>query len=245
MEPRTKIFFASDVHLGLRTSDPAEREDRFVRWLKSVPRDATKALYLLGDIWDFWYEYRDVIPREGIRVIAQLIDLVDAGVEVYFVPGNHDIWCYSFFEQIGIRKCEQPIEFEFGGKVFCAGHGDRLGGADRSYLLLQKIFHCKFLQALFSALHPWIAFRFGLGWSCSNRRGHVPYSFRGAEEPLYKWADERLSCGRVDYFIFGHFHDGVDMEMREGSRLIVLDDWMSGDMPHVEFDAAEGSVAVF
>ena len=100
MAERTKVYFTSDVHLGLGTADPAEREERFVRWLKSIQADA-KALYLLGDIWDFWYEYRDVVPKEGARVLAQLINLMDNGVEVWFMPGNHDIWCYSFFESLG------------------------------------------------------------------------------------------------------------------------------------------------
>ena len=95
-------YFVSDVHLGLRGSNPQEREERFVNWLKELPRKKGDRLFLLGDIWDFWYEYKDVIPKEGIRVTAQLIDLMDNGIEIYFFPGNHDIWCFHFFEDLGL-----------------------------------------------------------------------------------------------------------------------------------------------
>ena len=129
MAERKLVYFVSDVHLGLRTVDPAEREARFIAFLKGLPAQEMRALYLLGDIWDFWYEYRDVIPREGARVVAALIGLMDAGVEVWFCPGNHDIWTYSYFEQLGMHRFEQPYYVTLDGKDFCLGHGDLLGGA--------------------------------------------------------------------------------------------------------------------
>jgi len=240
MEERTLTYFASDVHLGLPLKDPADRQERFLRFLKGIPCGRTEALYLLGDIWDFWYEYRDVIPREGIRVVAELIRLIDAGVKVYFFPGNHDIWCYSFFESIGIRKCTQPMVASVGGRTFCLGHGDALGGAKLSYRLMLKIFHSRTLQRLFSTLHPWIAYRIGLGWSDSNRRSHAPYHFRGSDEPLYKFALSFQEHTHVDYFVFGHFHDSVDLALPGGARLLVLKDWMDGGNPCLVFDSAAG-----
>lgn len=231
MAERTDVYFIADVHLGLKTQDPVEREGRFVTFLKGIPRDTTSDVYLLGDIWDFWYEYRDVVPREGARVIAQLIDLMDGGVQVHFCPGNHDIWTYSYFESLGMKKFIQPEYVQISGKTFCLGHGDLLGGADRGYKFMLGIFRCRFLQKCFSTLHPWLAFRFGLGWSDSNRRSHKPYHFRGEEEPLYRFALQQSQGRHVDYFVFGHFHDKVDMEMPSGARLIVLKDWMSGGTP--------------
>ena len=231
MAERTDIYFVSDVHLGLRTADPTEREARFLAFLKGIPEDRTRALYLLGDIWDFWYEYRDVVPRIGVRVVAQLIRLMDAGVEVWFCPGNHDIWTFSFFESLGMHRFEQPLFVRIDGTDFCLGHGDLLGGAPRGYTLMLKIFRCRVLQRLFSTLHPWLAYRFGLGWSNSNRRKHTPYHFRGAEEPLYRFALEASEKRHVDYFVFGHFHDAVDLTLPTGARLFVLKDWMSGGMP--------------
>lgn len=238
-----RIYFVSDVHLGLRTADPVEREERFVRFLKGIPRDAG-ALYLLGDIWDFWYEYRDVVPREGARVIAELIALMDSGVTVYFFPGNHDQWCFSFFESLGMRRCTQPHLLELGGKVLCLGHGDLLGSGRRGYRLMQSIFGNRIVQALFSSLHPWLAFRLGNGWSGGNRKRHDDYHFRGEQEPLYRFALQQSEQVHVDYFIFGHFHDAVDLDLPTGARLIVLKDWISGGTPHAVLDPATGALSV-
>lgn len=231
MAERNEYYFVSDVHLGLGLNDPADREARFVAFLKGIPREKAAALFMLGDIWDFWYEYRDVVPRCGTRVIAALVDLMDSGVQVWFCPGNHDIWCYSYFESLGMRRFDQPFYTELGGKRFCLGHGDALGGAGRGYSFMLKVFHNKVLQKMFSTLHPWIAFRIGLGLSNSNRRTHEPYHFRGAEEPLYKFALSESGRRKVDYFVFGHFHDAVDLVLPTGSRLIVLKDWMDGGEP--------------
>lgn len=235
MAERNEYYFVSDVHLGLDLNDPADREARFVAFLKGIPREKAAALFMLGDIWDFWYEYRDVVPRCGTRVIAALVDLMDSGVQVWFCPGNHDIWCYSYFESLGMRRFDQPFYTELGGKRFCLGHGDALGGAGRGYSFMLKVFHNKVLQKMFSTLHPWIAFRIGLGLSNSNRRTHEPYHFRGAEEPLYKFALSESGRRKVDYFVFGHFHDAVDLVLPTGSRLIVLKDWMDGGKPFGRF----------
>ncbi len=233
---RTKVYFTSDVHLGLTTADPKEREERFVLWLKSLPRDA-KALYLLGDIWDFWYEYRDVVPKEGVRVIAQLIDLMDNGVEVWFMPGNHDVWCYGYFESLGMRKIEQPFYTEIGGRRFCLGHGDGLKDATRGYRFMMRVFKSRFCQALFSALHPRIAFWFATGCSTRNRYTHTPYEWKGADEPLVRFAEEEIAAGhKADFFIFGHFHVEASHNLSDGSELFVMDTWLNGGTPCLIFD---------
>ena len=231
MAERQTIYFVSDVHLGLETVDPREREERFVSFLKGIPVETTRALYLLGDIWDFWYEYRDVVPRLGARVVAALIALMDAGVEVWFCPGNHDIWTYSYFESLGMHRFDQPLHVRLADKDFCLGHGDLLGGAPWGYRLMLRVFRCRLMQRLFSTLHPWLAFRLAMNWSRSNRRKHTPYHFRGAEEPLYRFALAESERQHVDYFVFGHFHDQVDLTLPTGARLIVLKDWMGGGMP--------------
>lgn len=233
---RTKVYFATDVHLGLNLKDPASREDRFVSFLRSIRKEDTKALYLLGDIWDFWYEYRDVVPKEAARVVSELIQLLSEGIEVNFFEGNHDMWTFSFFESLGMKKLQQPSYVKIGDRTFCLGHGDALGGADFSHRLMFKVFHSKVARFLFSQLHPWCAFRFGLGWSNSNRRKHTPYHFKGEQEPLYKFAAGAPE--QPDFFVFGHFHDSVDMQLPSGARFIVLKDWMDGGRPYAEFDTA-------
>ncbi len=242
MTERNLVYFASDVHLGLSVGNPEEREARFISWLKSIPRDSAKALYLLGDIWDFWYEYRDVVPKEGTRVVAQFIDLMDCGVELYFFEGNHDMWTFSFFESLGMKKLQQPCHKVIGDRIFCLGHGDGLGRIRPGYALMLKVFHNKFARALFSGLHPWLAYRFGLSWSNSNRRSHKPYRFRGVDEPLYGFALEKENERHSDFYIFGHYHDSVDMLMPSGSRFLIVKDWMSGGMPCLVFDCVSGSL---
>ena len=235
-----KTFFVSDVHLGLQVGDPAGRERRFAEFLQGLPED-TDALYLLGDIWDFWYEYRDVVPKGYIRVFSALQSLMDRGVKVYFFQGNHDVWTYSYFEELGMKKLVQPYVVEMGGKKFCLGHGDGLGPVPAGYRFLSGLFHNRVAQFLFSMLHPWIAFRFGNGWSRNNRLAHdQEYEFRGKDEPLYKFAEEFSARNDVDYFIFGHYHSSVDMTLPSGARLLVLKDWMRSS-PYLCFDGVSVS----
>ena len=235
-----KTFFVSDVHLGLQVGDPAGRERRFADFLQGLPED-TDALYLLGDIWDFWYEYRDVVPKGYIRVFSALQSLMDRGVKVYFFQGNHDVWTYSYFEELGMKRLEQPCLVEIGGKRFCLGHGDGLGPVPAGYRFLRGLFHNRVAQFLFSMLHPWIAFRFGNGWSRNNRLAHdQEYEFRGKDEPLYEFAEEFSARNDVDYFIFGHYHSSVDMTLPSGARLLVLKDWMRSS-PYLCFDGVSVS----
>ncbi|MBR5200041.1 MAG: UDP-2,3-diacylglucosamine diphosphatase [Bacteroidales bacterium] len=230
-----KSYFVSDVHLGLQVGNPAERESRFVAFLRSLPEE-TESLYLLGDVWDFWYEYRDVVPKGYIRVFSALQDLMDRGVSVYFFQGNHDVWTYSYFEELGMKKLSQPYCVEIAGKTFCLGHGDGLGPVPFGYRFLRGLFHNRLAQFLFSLLHPWIAFRFGNGWSKGNRLSHdKEYVFRGEDEPLYKFAESFSRENKVDYFVFGHYHESVDLELSSGSRLLILEDWITSS-PFICFD---------
>lgn len=236
MAERKYTFFASDVHLGLNVADPRDREARFVHFLRSVPATETEALYLLGDIWDFWYEYRDVVPKGYIRVFSALMDLMDAGVNVYFFQGNHDVWTYRYFEELGMKRLVQPAVVEIQGKVFCLGHGDGLGPVPGGYRFLRSVFHSKVLQTLFSMLHPWIAFRLGTGWSRNNRLArHEEYEFKGESEPLYRFAEDFSSRRHVDYFVFGHYHVDVRMKLPSGAELIVMKDWIDKS-PYLYFD---------
>lgn len=240
VDGRHLTYFASDVHLGLNLRNPAEREARFTTFLDSIPKDRTEALYLLGDIWDFWYEYDDVVPKGYVRVFAALMDLMDAGVKVYFFQGNHDIWCYHYFQDMGMTILQQPYLVEIDGKSFCLGHGDGLGPGHYWYKLMRWGFRAKFFQRIFSLLHPYLAFRFGTGWSKKSREAKREYHFRGVDEPLYKFAVDFASRNKVDYFIFGHFHCRVDMGLPGGERLIVLKDWLDASS-YLYFDGMSKS----
>ena len=240
--PRTLTYFVSDVHLGLQVGDPAAREAAFVAFLKGIDPLQTESLYLLGDIWDFWYEYRDVVPKGYVRVFAALQDLLDAGVKVYFFQGNHDIWTYSYFEELGLQRLRQPFRADISGKRFCLGHGDGLGPVKRGYKLMRGVFHNRFFQACFSALHPWLAFRLGNGWSRRSRLGkNLSYEFRGASEPLYRFCETYPEP--VDYFIFGHYHAREDLPVGK-ARLLLLGDWLTA--PNwLLFDATTATLSAF
>ena len=228
-------YFVSDVHLGLQVADPADREARFVDFLRGLPED-TGALYLLGDIWDFWYEYRDVVPKGYVRVFAALQDLMDRGVKVYFFQGNHDVWTYSYFEELGMIRLTQPAVVEIAEKKFCLGHGDGLGPTPFGYRLLRTIFHNRIVQAMFSMLHPWLAFRFGNGWSKENRLARKEeYVFKGEDEPLYQFAADFAKTHEVDHFIFGHYHVAVSMTLPSGASFNILKDWIDAS-PYICFD---------
>lgn len=243
MTERRLTYFVSDVHLGLQVSDPAGREARFVEFLRNLPQE-TDALYLLGDVWDFWYEYRDVVPKGYVRVFAALQDLMDRGVKVFFFQGNHDVWTYSYFEELGMTRLEQPYVVEIGRRRFCLGHGDGLGPVPSGYRFLRGVFHNRVLQFLFSMLHPWIAFRLGNGWSRGNRLArHEEYVFRGADEPLYKFAEDFGLENSMDFFVFGHYHARADLTLPCGARLLLLKDWMDSSS-YICYDSSSSEFTV-
>lgn len=227
-------YFASDTHLGLQVGDPVQRELNFVKFLRGIKPEETSALYLLGDIFDFWYEYRFVVPKGGARVLGALTRLVDDGVKVYFFPGNHDLWTFSYFEELGMVRLEQPHVMDIGNKRFCLGHGDGLGPGNYWYKFLKYVFSRHWARVLFSALHPWIAFKWATGWSHRSRSEKpISYVFKGVDEPLYKFCAKFQSHTPVDYFVFAHYHSRVSMPVQPSSgsaspaQLHILGDWMT------------------
>lgn len=239
---RSIYYFVSDVHLGLRTADSSVVEKRFLSFLDGLPSN-TKALYLLGDIFDFWYEYKYVIPRGYTRVLGKLTQLRDSGVEIYFFKGNHDMWTHSYFEEeLGWKVLPQPYVVEIEGRYFCLGHGDGLGETPLGFRLLKKIFSNRIIQSLFSSLHPRWALAFGYNWSknsrlANSRRGLVSqYEFKGEDGPIYKYAASYPT--KVDYFVFGHFHTPIEMELPLGNKLFILGDWVNGG-EYLKFDGEQ------
>ena len=233
MEKKSLYYFVSDVHLGLDYKDPKGRERKFAEFLYNLPVE-TKKLFLLGDIFDFWYEYKDVVPNRFTRVLGALAHLVDRGVEVHFFNGNHDIWTYRYFQdQIGLKmERVQPAFFELEGKRFCMGHGDGLDPKDTGYKLLKWLFTNRFAQIMFSSLHPRWAFGFGHAWSRHNRLAKgEQFSFRGNEEPLVKYAEacqqSRSNNDKIDYFIFGHYHYNTQYQLSDGGELFILGEWIN------------------
>lgn len=252
MAVKDKYYFISDVHLGVSCCDRRALEDRFVSVLESIGRDAAE-VYLLGDIFDFWYEYRYVIPRGHTRALGALARLCDSGTRVYFFRGNHDVWAYGYFEQeLGIRVLAQPAVVEIEGCRFCLGHGDGLGRTEPMFRFIRWMFHNRFLQVLFSGIHPRWAFGLGYAWASHSRKVKndperaARYVFRGQDEPLYRYADSfgreyRAAHGGegVDYYIFGHYHTPGSVRIPSGGWMHILGCWVNGG-EYAVFSRQEG-----
>jgi UDP-2,3-diacylglucosamine hydrolase len=225
-----KIYFASDFHLGLQTgSPPLEREKRVVKWLKEVAPNATE-IYLLGDIFDFWWEYKLVVPRGFTRFLGTVAEITDSGIPVHFFTGNHDMWVSTYLSQeCGLIVHTEPLTTVFNGKKFHLAHGEGLGTKDKGYKILLSIFRNKPLRVLYSSLHPSIGVGIGLRWSLSSRLGKgVVQEFLGEDkEDLLRYAKSVLEKENVDYFIFGHRHLGMKFNLMGKAEVVILGDWIS------------------
>jgi UDP-2,3-diacylglucosamine hydrolase len=228
--PNKKIYFASDVHLGHPNIEQARwREHLFVKWLDEIKDDAAE-IYLVGDIFDFWYEYKKVVPRGFVRTLGKIAEIADSGIPVHFFTGNHDVWVFDYLPaETGVILHREPIEKEFYGKSFYIAHGDGLGPGDKGYKLLKIAFTSKFLQWIFSRLHPNFALWLAHSWSNSSRRtkGVEAEGFHGEQkEFLYLYAKQLMETKPYNFFIFGHRHLMVDMPLSNSSRFINLGDWL-------------------
>jgi UDP-2,3-diacylglucosamine hydrolase len=226
-----KIYFASDFHLGLPAgSSPLERERKIVRWLSEIAHDAS-AIYLLGDIFDFWWEYKLVVPRGFTRFLGTLSAITDSGTPVHFFTGNHDMWVGDYLSsECGLIIHTEPLSATFDGKTFHLAHGEGLGTNDTGYKILLSIFRNKPLRTLYSSLHPSIGMGIGQRWSLGSRLAKgIRKDFLGEEkEDLIRYARMILSRERTDYFIFGHRHLGMKYPLSDGGEIVFLGDWISG-----------------
>ena len=226
-----KVYFASDQHFGAPTVEKSKvREALFVSWLDSIKKDATH-LFLLGDLFDFWFEYKQVVPKGFVRVLGKLAELKDSGIEIHFFIGNHDLWMRDYFKtELGIPVHFTPQSFELNGAKFLIGHGDGLGPGDTGYKLMNKLFKNPIAQWFFRWLHPDIGVRLGHYFSVENRliSGEDDVTFLGEDnEMLIVYCKEILQKTFYDYFVFGHRHLPMAIDLAENSKLINTGDWIS------------------
>ncbi|GHA70672.1 UDP-2,3-diacylglucosamine diphosphatase [Pontibacter akesuensis] len=230
LEPGTKVYFASDFHLGAPDLESSrQREKKIVRWLGQVQQDAA-AILLVGDIFDFWFEYRHAIPKGFIRLQGKLAELTDAGIPIYFFTGNHDMWMFNYFpEELNIPIVREPISTRIGNKTFYIGHGDGLGPGDHTYKLLKKVFDNKVCQWLFARVHPNLGIGVANKWSQRSRISNVKKDeeFFGEREWLVQYCQEVEQKQHHDYYIFGHRHLPLEMSIGEQAQYINLGEWVN------------------
>lgn len=230
MQAGKKIYFASDFHLGApKDTKSAERERLLCKWLDEIKHDAEE-IYLVGDIFDFWYEHVYTIPKGFVRILGKIAELTDSGIKVHFFTGNHDTWMKDYFpKEIGVSVFDEPISRTYNGKNFYIGHGDGLGPGDNWYKFLKMIFRSKISQWLYSRIHPNLSFWIAHASSLKSRAatGNSDEIFHGAEkEWLYVYCKEYLAYNKIDYFVFGHRHLPLDLDIEGKARYVNLGDWI-------------------
>ena len=226
------VYFLSDAHLGSRAIEHGRtQERRLVNFLDSIKHKAS-AVYFLGDMFDFWYEFKMVVPKGYTRFLGKLSELTDLGVEVHFFTGNHDIWCGDYLTQeCGVILHREPLTTEIYGREFYLAHGDGLGDPSKKFKFLRSMFHNKFLQFLFSSLHPRWSVDLGLAWAKHSRMkrvdGKEPDYMGEDKEYLVLYAKEYLKTHpSINYFLFGHRHIELDLMLPNRSRIMILGDWI-------------------
>ncbi len=231
-------YFISDAHLGCRAlRHDRQRERRLVRFLDEI-KDKASAVYMLGDMFDFWFEYSTVVPKGYTRFLGKLSELTDSGVEVHYFTGNHDIWCRGYLaSECGVIMHYGPITLELADKVFFLAHGDGLGDPDHNFKFLRSVFHNRFCQWLFSLVHPSWGVRFGLAWARHSRATHQARTGTPGGDPPYMGEEKEhlvhfskkylKSHPGINYFLFGHRHIELDLALAPAARLMVIGDWIS------------------
>ena len=231
MTTNKKIYFASDQHFGAPTAEQSKiREQKFVNWLDTIKTDA-EIVFLLGDLFDFWFEYKKVVPKGFIRVLGKLAELRDSGIQIYFFVGNHDLWMEDYFEiELNIPTYRKPKEFTFNNKTFLIGHGDGLGPGDKGYKRMKKVFTNPFSKWLYKWLHPDIGVTLAQYLSVKNKliSGEEDVKFLGEEnEWLVHYCNRKLTEKQFDYFVFGHRHLPMEIQLTKNSKYINTGDWIS------------------
>jgi UDP-2,3-diacylglucosamine hydrolase len=226
------VYFISDAHLGsLAIEHSRTQERRLVRFLDSIKLKAS-AIYLMGDMFDFWCEYKYVVPKGFTRFLGKLSELSDLGVEVHFFIGNHDMWAYGYLEQeCGVILHTRPLTTEIYGHVFYLAHGDGLGDPDTNFKILRKIFHNRTCQVLFNSIHPRWGMWMGLTWAKHSRLkrsdGKEPPYMGEDKEYLVRYTKEYMKThDNIDYFIYGHRHIELDLMLSRKTRMMIIGDWI-------------------
>lgn len=242
MTTNKKIFFASDQHFGAPTKEASKpREQKFLKWLDEI-KDEAEAIFLLGDLFDFWFEYKRAVPKGFVRVLGKLAEFADEGIQIHFFVGNHDLWMSDYFEtELGIPVYHKPKEFTFNNKTFLIGHGDGLGPGDKGYKRMKKVFTHPVSKWFYRWLHPDIGIKIASYLSVKNKliSGEEDIKFLGEDnEWLVQYCRRKLTQKHYDFFLFGHRHLPMEIMVSETSKYVNTGDWIS-HYTYAEFQGDE------
>lgn len=226
LEEGRKLYFLSDLHLGSPDSVTSfKRERKLVKFLDQIKLDA-HSIFFVGDVFDFWFEYKEVVPKNYILFFAKLMQLREQGINLYFLKGNHDLWLHNYIENLGIHLVEDKLLLSCNAKQFFITHGDGKGPGDIKYKLLKKIFTNSICKFLFRWLHPDIGIKIALTWSRNSYTNPEEEYFKGEDkEWLIQYAREKMKTKQYNYFIFGHRHLPIQITLQENSEYINLGEW--------------------
>lgn len=230
MSKRNNTYFISDLHLGAKYIDTPTCERRVIAWLDHIKHDAAR-LFLLGDILDYWFEYKYVVPRGYVRFLGKLAELSDLGVEIHWFTGNHDIWIFDYLPtELGIKVHRTNERLDIDGHSFFLAHGDDVGERKWSFRFIQSVFRNKVAQWCYKWIHPDLTMALAHKWSTSSRNKNEKNGeprFRGEKsEPLVQFAKDYIAQQPVEYLLFGHRHILLDMMIARNSRMVILGDWI-------------------
>lgn len=247
MSAQKNIYFVSDFHLGTPTWEQShEREQAILRWLKMIQPTCSE-LFLMGDVFDFWFEYQKVVPKGFVRLLGKLAEMSDAGIKIYFFKGNHDMWLRNYFQQeLNITVVSDELEIERNGKKFYLHHGDGLGTGDKGYQWLKKVFRSPICRFLFEWIHPNIGVGLALGWSRKSRMAseNKEHFESESKEWLAQYAKELDQQQARDFYIFGHRHLPLQISLNERATYINTGEWLY-EQSYAVFDGVQLSLKFF
>lgn len=242
-QERQNIYFASDFHLGVPDKEKSlVREKMLVAWLTEIEPKA-KEIFLMGDLFDFWFEYKTVIPKGYVRLLGKIAEFTDKGIPVHVFRGNHDVWAFDYLEkEVGAKLYRDPVIRRFGDKLFFLAHGDGLGPGDTGYKLLKKVFENRFNQFLFNWLHPDMGTRMGLYFSRKSRIANIAkeqkndFKIELEKEMLFLYSKRKAAQNiDIEHFIFGHRHFPLQVPVTDKATMTILGDWVT-NFTYAEFD---------
>ena len=236
MSQKNKIYFASDFHLGSpNEKDSLIREKKICRWFDSI-QDEAKEIFLVGDIFDFWFEYKRVIPKGFERFKGKIAELSDQGIKIHFFPGNHDLWTFGYLEsELGLVVHKKPLIITINNKTFYITHGDGLGKRDLKYNFIKSIFSSQICQWMFSKIPSSLGIKIAHSWSKMSRKKGEKIDNTKLKDDLISHSKKILANTNINYFIYGHIHEPIEIELTPTSKYINLGDWIT-HFSYLEFN---------